>query len=410
MRMSLVASLLPVLVAIGVAGDGRSRPFAHQRADLAVRANRVLDPRTGRYDGPVVLLVGGARITRVIPASRFDASDASRVIDLGDLTVVPGLIDAHVHLGIGGPVRANALADLRAGFTTVADQGARTHRLLALRDSINAGQIEGPRVLAAGIWVGSAGGVCEFNGIGIAGGAEPFVERVRGNIAAGANLTKVCLSPWPAAAYASPDSVEMSRETLRAIVEASHAARRPVTAHALSRGAARAALEAGVDGLVHAAYVDSALARAMQRRGMWMSPTLASLTSGDTSVASRALIAAVGVARAAGVTMVFGTDGGVLPHGRGVDEMEALVAAGLSPLDVMRAATVNAARALGIADTVGHIAAGMSADLVAVSGDPLRDIRALGDVRFVLSRGRVAVDRQANRGGPTGPPRLRGVR
>src|SRR5215207_4099854 len=106
MRLSLVALLLAVVVAI----DGLAlRLSAHQRADLAVRANRVLDVRTGRYDGPVVLLVSGTRIARVIPANRFTASDAARVIDLGDLTVVPGLIDAHVHLGIGGPVRANAL-------------------------------------------------------------------------------------------------------------------------------------------------------------------------------------------------------------------------------------------------------------------------------------------------------------
>src|SRR5688572_20668289 len=189
-----------------------------ERADLAVRAARVLDIRTGRYDGPTVVLVSGTRISRVIPARQFDARDAARTIDLGDMTLVPGFIDAHVHLAIGGPVRANALADLRAGFTTVADQGALTHRLLVLRDSMNAGHIEGPRVLAAGIWVGSKGGVCEFTGIGIAGGAEAFVQRVRENIAAGANLTKVCLSSWPAASYAAPDSVEIPRDVLRAIV------------------------------------------------------------------------------------------------------------------------------------------------------------------------------------------------
>ena len=242
------------------------------------------------------------------------------------------------------------------------------------------------------MWVGSKGGVCEFGGIGIEGGADAFVQRVRGNIAAGANLTKVCLSPWPAAVYAAPDTVEIPPDVLRAIVDASHAARRPVTAHALGSGAVRAALEAGVDGLVHAAYVDAPLARAMRTRSMWMSPTLASLTAGDTSAAARALTAAVGVAHAQGVTMVFGTDGGVLPHGRGVDEMEALVAAGLSPLDVIRAATVNAARALTIADTVGQVAAGMTADLVAVSGDPLRDVRAFRDVQLVVSRGRVVLE------------------
>jgi imidazolonepropionase-like amidohydrolase len=163
--------------------------------------------------------------------------------------MVPAMIDVHTHLGIGGPVRANALADLRAGFTTVADEGTRTDRILAYKDSINSGQIEGPRVLAAGIWVGTKNGVCEFSGIGIAGGADAFVERVSHNITGGANLTKVCLSPWPAASYANTDTVEISRDVLRAIVGASHAAKRPVTAHAISRGPARAAVDGGVDGL-----------------------------------------------------------------------------------------------------------------------------------------------------------------
>jgi imidazolonepropionase-like amidohydrolase len=387
MRTHLATTLLAALAGALSAGQVAGQPTA----DLAVRAARVLDVRTGRYSGPSVVVVAGSRVVRVVPTSAFDARTASRVVDLGDATIVPGLIDAHVHLAIGGPVRANALADLKAGFTTVADQGALTHRLLVLRDSINAGQIEGPRVLAAGIWVGTKGGVCEFTGIGIAGGADAFVQRVQQNVAAGANLTKVCLSSWPGAAFAAPDSVEIPPNVLRAIVDASHASRRPVTAHAISRGAARAALDAGVDGIVHAAYVDSALATAMRTRGMWMSPTLASLTSRDTSAAGRALVAAVRVAHAAGVTMVFGSDGGVLPHGRGVEEMEALVSAGLSPLDVIRAATINAASALAIADSVGTVAAGMSADFVAVAGDPLRDIRALRDIRLVVSRGRIVV-------------------
>ena len=383
---------VPALIAAAVAcSPGRAPPVAGQRVDLAVRAARVLDVRSGQYSDASVVLVSGTRITSVIPASRFDARTASRVVDVGEMAVIPGLIDAHVHLTIGGAVRANALADLRAGFTTVADQGALTVRLLAVKDSINAGQIEGPRVLAAGIWVGTKGGVCEFTGIGIAGGADAFVARVRQNINAGANLTKVCLSSWPAASYAAPDSVEIPMSVLRAIVDASHAVHRPVTAHAISRGAARAALDAGVDGLVHAAYVDSTLAAAMRAKGMWMSPTIASLTVGDTSAASRALIRGLKTAHAAGLTLVFGTDGGVLPHGRGVDEMEALVSAGLSTREVLQAATINAARALAIGDSVGRLDAGMSADFVAVRGDPLRDVAALRNVGLVVSRGRIAV-------------------
>jgi imidazolonepropionase-like amidohydrolase len=363
-----------------------------QRADLAVRVRRVLDVQSGKYTGPSVVLVTGTRITGVVPAARFDTSRATRFINLPDLTIVPGMIDVHTHLGIGGTVRANALADLRAGFTTVADQGARTERILALKDSINAGAIEGPRVLAAGIWVGATGGVCEFSGIGIAGGPDAFVQRVTQNIAGGANLTKVCLSPWPAPSYANADTVELSPAVLRAVVDASHAAGRPVTAHAISRGAARAAIDAGVDGLVHAAYIDASLAKAMRAKGVWMASTSASLTANDTSVVSRALVAGVRRARDAGVTIVFGTDGGVLPHGAGVDELEALVAAGLTPIEVVRAATTNAARALAIADTVGQVAGGMSADFVAVAGDPLAKLSALRNPRLVIAKGRVIVE------------------
>ena len=364
-----------------------SATAAHAAGPPTLRCGVLIDGRAAVPRRDVLITVADGRIVTVAPAAAGDASQIDRSAD----TCLPGLIDAHVHLAIGGPVRANALADLRAGFTTVADQGALTHRLLVLRDSINSGHIEGPRVLAAGIWVGAKGGVCEFSGIGIAGGAEAFVQRVQQNIAAGANLTKVCLSSWPAASYASPDGVEIPRDVLRAIVEASHAARRPVTAHAISRGAARAALDAGVDGLVHAAYVDASLAAAMRARGMWMSPTIASLTAGDTSAAARALTAAVRVAHDAGVSLVFGTDGGVLPHGRGIDEMDALVSSGLTPLEALQAATINAAKALAIADSVGHIAVGMSADFVAVRGDPSGDVGALRSVVLVVSRGRVAV-------------------
>jgi imidazolonepropionase-like amidohydrolase len=286
-------------------------------------------------------------------------------------------------------VRDNARADLHAGFTTVADLGALTHRLLRLRDSINAGEIEGPRVLAAGIWVGTKGGVCEFTGIGIAGDSDAFVQRVQENIAAGANLTKVCLSSWPAAAFASPDSVEVSPATLRAIVEASHRAGRPVVAHAISRGSVRTALDAGVDGLAHTAYVDPPTAEAMRHRGMWMIPTLASLTGSDSGAASRGLREAIGVVHRAGVPLVFGTDGGVLPHGQGAEELRALVAAGISPMVALRSATVEAARALGISDTVGVVAVGMSADFIAVPGDPARDITVMRAVRLVVARGRV---------------------
>jgi imidazolonepropionase-like amidohydrolase len=353
-----------------------------------IRAGRLLDPATGRVAINRVLAVEGGRFTsdsvRAIPAG-------AAVIDLSRYTVLPGLIDAHVHLAIGGPVRANALADLRAGFTTVVDLGARSTRLLLLRDSINAGAIPGPRVLAAGIWVGTKGGVCEFNGIGLAGGPDAFRQRVRENVAAGADVIKVCVTGWPADAYAHPDAYEIADDALDAVVAESRAAGRRVIAHDLSAGGVRAGLRAGINGLAHAAFLDSTLAEALRAGGVFMIPTLASLTGGDTSAPSRGLVRATALAYRAGVWIVFGTDGGVLPHGQNAQEFLALRDAGIPALETIRAATVNAAAAFGLADSLGRIAPRMLADLIAVEGDPLADVTALQRVRFVLSRGR-AID------------------
>ena len=143
-----------------------------------IRAGRLLDVKTGQLSRDRVIIVEIGRIAEV-RGNDAPLQPGDSLIDLSGLTVLPGLIDAHVHLGIGGPVRQNAAAILHSWFTTVVDLGARTTRILAILDSINAGHIPGPRVLAAGIWIGRKDGVCEFGGIGIAGGAEGFRERVR---------------------------------------------------------------------------------------------------------------------------------------------------------------------------------------------------------------------------------------
>ena len=355
---------------------------------VAIRAERVLDPATGRFATGQTILVEGGRIRAI--GSGLAVPPGATVYDLPGLTVIPGLIDAHVHLAIGGTVRDNALADLRAGFTTVVDLGARTHRLLRLRDSINAGHIPGPRVLAAGIWVGRKDGVCEFGGIGIAGGAEGFRQRVRENIAAGADLIKVCVTGWPADAYANPDSYELPDSTLVAVVHEAHQGSRRVIAHDISAGGVRAGIAAGIDGLAHAAFLDSATALALRRDSIFLIPTLASLTAGDTSAVARGLFSSVGLAHRLGVRLVFGTDGGVLAHGQNAQEFVALRRAGVPALELLRAATTNAAQVLGLSDSLGRLAPGMVADIVAVEGNPLAEVEALQRVRFVMSRGRAA--------------------
>ncbi len=356
---------------------------------IAIRAGRILDPTTGVAELGQTILVQRGRIGAIGPQVAIPAG--ATVYDLSNATIIPGLIDAHVHLALGGPLRANALADLRAGFTTVVDLGARTHRILRLRDSINAGDIPGPRVLAAGIWVGRKAGVCEFGGIGIAGGAEAFRRRVRENIAAGADVIKLCVTGWPADARANPNAYELPDSTLKAAVDAAHAGGRRVIAHDISRGGVRAGVAAGIDGLAHAAFLDNATAALMRSRSVFMIPTLASLTRGDSSAASRELVQAVALAHRAGVRLVFGTDGGVLPHGQNAQEFMALYETGIPLLDVLRSATINAARAFGVSDSLGQVALGMAADFVALDGDPLADPAAYQRVKFVMSRGRVIV-------------------
>jgi imidazolonepropionase-like amidohydrolase len=373
------------LVVVGLALGG---PAAGQ--SVLIHAGSLLDPATGQVTRDQLILVDSGKIKSVTPAPPGTVEaprGTSTFIDWSKYTVLPGLIDGHVHLTIGGTPRDNALADLKAGFTTIVDLGSRGTRLLRIKDSINAGHIPGPRTLAAGIWIGTKNGVCEFSGIGIAGGPEAYGQRAKENIDAGADLSKVCISGWPAESFANPDSVQITADALRAVITESKNRHKPVVAHSLSKAGVDLALTAGVNGLAHAAYIDAPMAARMKSSGMFMMPTLASLTGGDTSAASRALIAATGLAWKTGVTLVFGTDGGVLPHGRNAEEFQALINAGLTPLGAIQAATINAAKAFGIDSITGSIRKGLSADIIAVEGDPLTDITALTRVRAVILRG-----------------------
>ncbi len=363
-------------------------PRPIRAADVAIRAARMLDVETGAYRGPVVVLVSGARISKVVASADFKSADAATVIDLGDATLLPGLIDAHVHLQIAGSPADNALATLKAGFTTVADLGATSDAILQLRDSVARGTAVGPRILAAGLWIGVKNGICEFGGIGVDPNVTEFRRRVRDNVRAGADLIKVCVSGWPRAAFAEPAAYELPDSLLDASVDEAHRAHKLVLAHDISLGGVQAALRAHVDGLAHAAYLDSATAALVQQRGMFMIPTIASLApAAAVGPPAMALRAAVQRAYRAGIRFVFGTDAGVIPHGAKSQEFDALVALGVSPIDAIRSATINAARALGLADSIGVIAAGKAADFVAVAGDPVKDITALANVRRVMRRG-----------------------
>jgi imidazolonepropionase-like amidohydrolase len=379
---------LLLAIAIAASAAQASAPLSSQSSRSIVRAARWLDPVSGVLHGPVAVEIADGRIV-AIAASDVTAAPSVSVRDLGDVTLLPGLVDAHVHLGIGGRPDANAMADLRAGFTTVVDLGARTDAILRLRDRINRGEIDGPRILAAGKWIGKQGGICEFGGIGVAGGADAYRARVRENVDAGADLIKVCVSTWVADAFNTPEAYEIENAALAAAVEESHRSKHLAIAHAISLGSVKAALAARVDGLAHAAYVDRPTATLLRERGVFMIPTLASLAGDGVDPPSVALRAAVETAHRAGVRLVFGTDGGVLPHGENAKEFAALAKAGVPPLDAIRAATINAADAFGLGREIGQIKAGYAADLVAAGGNPLQDPEALSRISFVMRGGRI---------------------
>jgi len=361
-----------------------------QPADsLVVRTAQWFDPVSGELRGPAVFRVQNGRIAERLSPDQTARTSAS-AIDLGTATLLPGLIDAHVHLQLGGRPDANARTILNAGFTTVIDLGATSDVVLRLRDRVAAGTVEGPRILASGLWVGTKGGVCELGGIGVAGGAEAFRRRVRENVAAGADLIKACVSGWPSDALANPNGYELDDENLRALTEEAITGGRVVVAHAISRGSVQAALRAGVRGLAHAADLDAATSRALQARGVFLIPTLASLTSGAPPTVVETLRSGVANASAAGVSIVFGTDSGALPHGQNAQEFAAMTAAGMSSVDAIRAATTASARAFGLDKEIGVLEPGMVADMIAVDGNPLADIQAMSRVVFVMHNGRIA--------------------
>jgi imidazolonepropionase-like amidohydrolase len=387
-RVGLVAS--EILVVIALASGVRAAQ--ETVADVAVRASNWVDLTSGVTRGAIALLVKDGNIAKIVAGSEFDPKSARTVLDLGRATLLPGLVDAHVHLQMGGQPAENATAALRAGFTTLVDLGATSDVVLRLRDAMLSGSMEGPRILAAGLWAGTKNGICEFGGIGISGGPEGFRRRVRDNVTAGADLIKVCVSAWVPAALASPDAYEITDDALVATVDESTRAKRMVIAHAISLGAAKAAARAGVAGLAHAAFLDAATANELRERDVFVISTLTTLTQ-RPGPQNDALKAAVLAAQRAGVRVVFGTDGGVLPHGKNAAEFRALTLAGLSPLETLRAATTNAALALGLQGKVGALAEGLPADIIAVDGDPLADIDAMKRILFVMRNGRVIVER-----------------
>jgi len=354
-------------------------------ADLLIIAERMLDVRTGQYVRDRVVIVRDGKIAAIEDASRAAGIVAKdRFVLPKNTTLLPGLVDAHVHLAWNGAKNEEAARlTLMAGFTTVRNPGASGNADVELRDAIEAGRLPGPRMAIARTGIGAKGGVCEatFGEAGVET-ADEARERVRKLIGEGADFIKICTGGGVIGRAPDAEKTELTPEAIAAIVDEAHRAQRHVAAHAQGPAAIRAAVNGGVDSIEHGGLIDEEAARLMASKRVSLVPTLARLQN----AALRAdTIARVKRARELGVPIVFGTDGGVLPHGQNAKEFETMLAIGMTPAEAIRAATIDAAKLIGWQDRVGSIEPGFFADFVVVSDNAPAPMY----VSAVVSRGQV---------------------
>ena len=417
-----------VLLMLGCAlGQSSSAPSTHR---VVVRAGHILDVKTGNMLSGQAIVIEGDKIVSVGPAADARLGPGSQTIDLPNATVLPGLIDAHTHLtfdpanlgyeglGISYPREAligarNARVTLQAGFTTVRNVGAGGYSDVALRDAINAGDVPGPRMLVSGPAMGITGGHCDDNllapqfhatELGVADGVDAVRHKVRENIKYGADLIKICATGGVMSKGDDPNASQYTREEMKAIVEEAHRLGRKVAAHAHGAEGVSWASDAGVDSIEHGHLMDDNSIATLKKNGTYIVPTLYLMdwnrenlgkrNAPDYVVRKMQAVSAVGQdilkkAFAAGVKVAFGTDAAVYPHGLNAHEFAVYVRLGMSPLQAIQTATINGADLLGWSSKIGTLEAGKWADLIAVDGDPLKDVTTLQQVKFVMKGGEV---------------------
>lgn len=401
---------------------------------VVLRAARVLD---GTGAPPImngVVVVTDDRIVAVGPEGTTKIPAGARRVDLGDATLLPGFIDAHVHLlgraledpgaaeaatrdypGFSAIVGAeHARRTLMAGFTSVRQVGASGFEDVALRRAIEEGYVPGPRMQVAGHSLGITGGHCDENNYrpglfdgkpetGIANGVEEVRAAVRYQVKYGADAIKTCATGGVLSAGDEVGTLQYTYEELKAMVEEAHKLERKVAAHAHGTEGIKVATRAGVASIEHGSFLDAEGAKLMAERGTFLVPTMMAgeavlraadaggippFIAGKARAAGAAMKQATRIARAAGVKVALGTDAGVGKHGANGHEFTLMVEwGGLSPMEAIVAGTSNAAQLLGWSDRLGTLTAGKLADIVAVPGDPLRDVKTLEKVSFVMKNG-----------------------
>jgi imidazolonepropionase-like amidohydrolase len=420
-----------VAAAIAAVLAGSAAAQAPQAETVYVQAGRLLaDPATGRVETNKTLVIVGGRISEI----RDGFVGEGRVVDLRNQFVLPGLIDSHVHItseqNPNGRLQevtqtsatqamegaGFARKTLLAGFTTVADLGADNEAVFALRDAIAKGQVDGPRIVASGSSISVHGGHGDVHGYrpdvmaplrpgSICSGADDCRRAVREQIRLGADVIKITATGGVLSNTAAGLGQQFSDEELNAIVDAAHRMGRKVTAHAHGADGINSFLKAGGDSIEHGTYLDQESIRLFKQRGAYLVPTLMAgdyvareaakpdtfFTPAQKAKAMQAgplMLEMARRAHAGGVKIAFGTDTGVSAHGDNAGEFALLVQAGMSPLEAIRSATVVAAEHLQLSNQIGALTPGKQADLIAVAGDPLKDVATLRQVQFVMKGGK----------------------
>ena len=399
-----------------------------------VQAGRILiDPASGKVETAKTLVIQGGKVVRI--ADGYISEPGGRVIDLKASFVLPGLIDSHVHLTSQTSPTSRmdevtqssaeqamvgarfARRTLMAGFTTVADLGGDTDAVFALRKATAMGDVPGPRIVASGSAISVHGGHGDANGFrwdilellrpnSVCSGADDCRRAVRQQVQAGADVIKITATGGVLSNTSAGLAQQFSDEELAAIVESAHRMGRRVTAHAHGVDGINAFLKAGGDSIEHGTYLDKDSVALFKKNGGYLVPTLMAgdfvyrvasgpnnfLTPAQSAKALEAGPKMLDMARRAhegGVKFAFGTDTGVSAHGDNAGEFALLVKAGLTPLEAIQAATVHAADHLQLSAVAGRLTPGHSADLIAVAGDPLKDVATLQTVGFVMKEGTV---------------------
>jgi len=417
---------IPVVILLALGVQLFAQPSSKS---VVIHAGHVLDVKTGKLLSDQTIVIEDGKIVSVgASADAKPPADAVR-IELPDATVLPGLIDAHTHLtmdpkfgyeelGVSIPREAligakNARVTQQAGFTTVRNVGASGFTDVALRDAINAGDVPGPRMLVSGPPLSITGGHADNNLLpfeyhatsdGVADGVDGVRHMVRQDIKYGADMIKFMASGGVLSKGDNPQASQYTLEEMKAIVEEAHRLGRKVAAHAHGAQAILWASEAGVDSIEHGSYIDDADIAEMKKNGTYLVPTLYLgdwfLENAERNHVPDFLLAKakavmpaarqnIAHAFASGVKVAFGTDAAVYPHGMNAHEFPVMVKLGLTPLQAIQAATINAADLLGWPGKVGTLDPGAWGDVIAVDGDPLKDVTILEHVKFVMKGGEV---------------------